>query len=88
MVTYTRGRTNFLQTFFPAAGSPPSLRWRGAFARSAGEWSGYGDRYPVTTEGRLIAVALMLVGIALLGVVTAAVAAWFVGAVREQVDRD
>jgi voltage-gated potassium channel len=39
---------------------------------------GYGDRYPVTTEGRLIAVALMVVGIGLVGAVTASVAAWMV----------
>ena len=39
---------------------------------------GYGDRFPVTTEGRLIGVGLMLAGIALLGVVTAALASWFV----------
>lgn len=39
---------------------------------------GYGDRVPVTGEGRTIAVALMLAGIALLGVVTATIAAWFV----------
>lgn len=39
---------------------------------------GYGDRYPVTAEGRLVAVALMLSGIALLGVVTASLAAWLV----------
>lgn len=39
---------------------------------------GYGDRYPTTGEGRLIAVGLMVGGIALLGVVTASVAAWFV----------
>jgi voltage-gated potassium channel len=39
---------------------------------------GYGDRFPVTGEGRLVAVALMLAGIALLGVVTAALASWFV----------
>lgn len=31
---------------------------------------GYGDRYPVTAEGRLVAAALMIGGIALLGVVT------------------
>ncbi len=43
---------------------------------------GYGDRFPVTTAGRLIAVGLMVVGIALLGVVTAAVAAWFVSQLR------
>lgn len=44
---------------------------------------GYGDRYPVTTEGRLIALGLMVVGIALLGVITASIAAWFVGRSRE-----
>ena len=44
---------------------------------------GYGDQYPVTGEGRLVAVLLMVSGIALLGVVTAAVASWFVGRVAE-----
>lgn len=37
---------------------------------------GYGDRYPVTTSGRCVAVVLMLMGIALIGVVTASIAAW------------
>jgi len=39
---------------------------------------GYGDRYPTTTEGRLLAVLLMITGISLVGVITASVAAWFV----------
>ena len=39
---------------------------------------GYGDRYPTTTEGRLLAVALMIMGISLMGVITASVAAWFI----------
>ena len=39
---------------------------------------GYGDRYPVTTQGRVIAVGLMIVGIGLLGLLTAGFAAWFV----------
>lgn len=39
---------------------------------------GYGDFAPVSVEGRVIAVLMMLVGIALIGVVTASVAAWFV----------
>ena len=43
---------------------------------------GYGDRYPVTTEGRLIAVALMLVGIATVGSVIASVTAWLVAQVE------
>ena len=44
---------------------------------------GYGDRYPTTGAGRLVGGALMLVGIALLGVVTASIAAWFVGRLRD-----
>jgi voltage-gated potassium channel len=52
---------------------------------------GYGDRYPVTVEGRIVAAALMVAGIALLGVVTASIAAWFVESLRragEQVSED
>jgi voltage-gated potassium channel len=39
---------------------------------------GYGDRYPVTLVGRFAAAALMVGGIALLGVVTATLASWLV----------
>lgn len=45
---------------------------------------GYGDFTPVTTTGRLIAAAMMVAGIALLGTVTAAVASWFVQAIATQ----
>ncbi len=44
---------------------------------------GYGDRYPVTGEGRAVATGLMLGGIALLGVVTASFAAWLIETVRD-----
>lgn len=46
---------------------------------------GYGDFYPVTTQGRFIAVALMVVGIAVVGAVTASVATWMVGQVQREV---
>ena len=39
---------------------------------------GYGDRYPTSAEGKFLAVGLMVVGISLMGVITASVAAWFV----------
>lgn len=38
---------------------------------------GYGDRYPVTPEGRLVAAILMIAGVALYGIVSGFVAAWF-----------
>lgn len=39
---------------------------------------GYGDYAPVTVTGRIVAFALMLAGIALIGVVTATLASWIV----------
>lgn len=39
---------------------------------------GYGDKYPVTTEGRVIACILMTVGVGLFGTFTAYVSSWFV----------
>jgi voltage-gated potassium channel len=39
---------------------------------------GYGDRFPVSAGGRAVAVVLMLVGIGLIGVLTATVASVFV----------
>lgn len=43
---------------------------------------GYGDAVPATQLGRWVAVVLMVTGIALIGTITAAVAAWFVNIVR------
>ncbi len=43
---------------------------------------GYGDKFPHTADGRAVAVILMLTGIALVGTMTAAIAAWFVGSTQ------
>lgn len=43
---------------------------------------GYGDRYPVTMTGRLIAVGLMITGISILGIITAGLASWLAEKVR------
>ena len=40
---------------------------------------GYGDRYPITVEGRLIAVILMSAGVGLFGTFSGLLASWFVG---------
>jgi voltage-gated potassium channel len=47
---------------------------------------GYGDLYPITTEGRIVAGTLMVGGIALLGVITGSVATWFVASIRDLED--
>jgi voltage-gated potassium channel len=39
---------------------------------------GYGDLYPVTLEGRLVALVLMTTGVGLFGTFTAFIASWFV----------
>ncbi|MGY2873438.1 voltage-gated potassium channel Kch [Marmoricola sp. URHA0025 HA25] len=38
---------------------------------------GYGDHHPTTVPGRWIASALMVIGVALVGVITATVVTWF-----------
>lgn len=48
---------------------------------------GYGDRYPVTGAGRLIAALLMTGGVGLFGTFSAALAAWFL-ARREEKTND
>ena len=40
---------------------------------------GYGDRYPVTSEGRLVAAVLMCAGVGLFGTFSGFLAAWFIG---------
>lgn len=39
---------------------------------------GYGDQYPVTLEGRLVALVLMALGIGLIGFATATAASWLI----------
>jgi voltage-gated potassium channel len=56
---------------------PEALWW----ALSTVTTVGYGDLYPVTNAGRVAALVLMMAGIALVGIITAAVAAWFVRSV-------
>lgn len=45
---------------------------------------GYGDKYPVTTEGRIIAALLMTVGVAFFGTLTAFLASWFVEQAKKE----
>jgi voltage-gated potassium channel len=45
---------------------------------------GYGDRFPVTIEGRCVGIGLMVAGVGLFGVVTASFAAWLVDQLRDE----
>jgi len=47
---------------------------------------GYGDRYPVTTEGRLIGIVLMVSGVGLFGTYTAYIASLFIGEEKKEND--
>lgn len=49
---------------------------------------GYGDRFPVTAPGRFIAVALMVGGIAVLGIVTGTIASWLVQRIAEETEEE
>jgi voltage-gated potassium channel len=48
---------------------------------------GYGDFFPVTLTGRVVAVGLMVGGLALIGVVTATLASWIVERVADQTNK-
>lgn len=45
---------------------------------------GYGDKYPVTTEGRIIASVLMGVGVGLIGTFTGLMASWFLSEKKKE----
>lgn len=49
---------------------------------------GYGDLVPVTAGGRIVAVALMISGISLLGTVTATLASWIVEKVSTETSKE
>ena len=61
--------------------SPGDALW---WAISTTTTVGYGDIYPKTAEGRLIAVALMLTGIGVIGVFTATIASFFMIEEKEE----
>ncbi|MEU4094148.1 potassium channel family protein [Streptomyces sp. NPDC026673] len=73
VVAAERGAASANLTTYPRA-----LWWSVETATTVG----YGDFYPVTLGGRLVACVLMFVGITTYGMVTAAIATWFVS--REQ----
>jgi voltage-gated potassium channel len=87
IITYVIGSTALVVFIAALAQLDAERRSRGGNIKSFGDalwWAvstittvGYGDRYPTTPGGRLVGFGLMLAGIALLGVVTASFASWF-----------
>lgn len=81
--------TMFLLISFSSVSVLVFERTPDANIRSAGDavwWSvttittvGYGDKYPVTTEGRILAMMLMLAGVGLFGTLSGIVATFFLG---------
>jgi voltage-gated potassium channel len=49
---------------------------------------GYGDVYPVTTEGRILAMVLMVSGIGLFGVLSGLAASFFLGSKEKNIVRE
>ena len=49
---------------------------------------GYGDRFPVTDQGRLLGVGLMICGIAVVGTITASFAGWLISQIKEVEDEN
>jgi voltage-gated potassium channel len=49
---------------------------------------GYGDRYPVTTGGRIVAVFLMAGGVGIFGTLSGLVASWFLTPGQKEQDTD
>jgi voltage-gated potassium channel len=49
---------------------------------------GYGDRYPTTTEGRMVAVLLMISGVGLFGTFSGFLASWFSGEDEDETTKE
>jgi voltage-gated potassium channel len=47
---------------------------------------GYGDVYPVTTEGRILAMGLMIAGVGMFGVLSGIVASSLMGQRRKEIE--
>ncbi len=49
---------------------------------------GYGDRVPITSEGRIVAVFLMAAGVGVFGTLSGAMASWFLSPAAQETDLD
>ena len=49
---------------------------------------GYGDKYPVTTEGRILGSILMTIGVGVFGIFSGYVASWFLETEQQELEVD
>ncbi len=49
---------------------------------------GYGDKFPVTTEGRMVAAILMTAGVGMFGSFTGLIASWLLAPTKKDVEQD
>ena len=78
LVMLTFASIAILQFEVPAGGNiqtAPDAMW---WSISTMSTLGYGDVYPVTSEGRVIALLLMCAGVSVFGTVAGLIATWFV----------
>jgi voltage-gated potassium channel len=82
------GAIAVLEFEVPAGGNidtAPEAMW---WAVSAMTTINYGERYPITSEGRIVGVFLMAAGVGLFGVLSGAIASWFLAPAARETDTD
>lgn len=72
----------------PAGGNIASAEDAMWWAVSTMTTVGYGDRFPITSEGRIAAVFLMAAGVGVFGTVSGLVASWFLSPAVTDADQD
>ena len=77
-----------LQFEIPAQGNIASAEDALWWAVSTMSTVGYGDAYPITPEGRVVAVFLMAAGVGLFGTLSGLMASWFLSPAAEEADSE
>ncbi len=77
-----------LQFEVPAGGNIKSAEDAIWWAVSTMTTVGYGDAYPSTSEGRVVAMFLMAAGVGVFGTFSGLVASWFLSPAAEEADSD
>jgi voltage-gated potassium channel len=82
------GSIAVLEFEVPAGGNIASAEDAMWWAVSTMTTVGYGDRYPITSEKRIVAIFLMAAGVGVFGTLSGLAASWFLSPVAEETDAD